>query len=122
MTDEVLDRVIKLTEAGASPDTLSIDSLKNLLKWPKEILFPVLDITRLAVREQTVCSLLGSFDFISLIIENVNLPPANQLMSIRCLVNMMNHGWGRGLIESRLMELVAALQNIKKGSVNLQVN
>lgn len=96
--------------------------MKNLLKWPKEILFPVLDITRLAVREQTVCSLLGSFDFITLIIENINIPPANQLMSIRCLVNMMNHGWGRGLIESRLSELVVALQNIKKGSVNLQVN
>lgn len=80
-----------------------------------------MDITRLAVREQKVCTLLESFDFISLIIENVNVPPANQLMSIRCLVNMMNHGWGRGLIESKLPELVAALQNIKQGSVNLQV-
>lgn len=86
-----------------------------------EKLFPALDITRMAVRHQNTCTHLIKLDILGIIIENINKPPANQLMSIRCLVNMMNHGYGRGLIEVSLNKIIRSLSVIRGGSVNLQV-
>lgn len=47
--------------------------------------------------------------------------PANQLMAIRCVANMMAHGWGRGVIESRLADIFHKLNHIRAGSGNLQI-
>jgi phospholipase A-2-activating protein len=58
-----------------------------MLKWPKNILFPVLDIVRLAVRHQDICTALGAAEFLDLITENLKSTPANQLMSIRFVPN-----------------------------------
>lgn len=86
-----------------------------------ESLFPVLDILRMAVCDANVCAKLVTPDTLNLIIQNISVPPANQLMSIRILLNMLSHGYGRGLIESRLTNILVAMTATKKGSANLQV-
>lgn len=122
VSDSLLDKVIQLTSINPPSDVLSTDTLKSLLKWPKEILFPVLDITRLAVRHQSISSKLGTNDLINLLIDNIKVPPANQLMSIRCLANLLTHGYGRGLVESQLSAILTQLNLIKKGSANLEIS
>lgn len=98
-----------------------MDQLQPLLKWPKEILFPVLDVARLAVRDQTVCSKLANDAFLNLIIESLGHGPANRLMAVRCVCNMMSHGWGRGIVETRLGEIITKLNRSMSGSANLQI-
>lgn len=98
-----------------------VDNLQPLLKWPKEILFPVLDVARLAVRDQGVCTKLANASFLELIVDNLRHGPANQLMAVRCICNMMSHGWGRGLVEDRLADIFNQLNRSTAGSPNLQI-
>lgn len=118
--------------------------MKKLLLWPKgmflfrisqflndsfnirisihlEKLFPVLDILRLAVCDSNVCSKLLTQEILNLIIQNISVPPANQLMAIRILLNMLSHGYGRGLIETCLTNILVAISTTKNGSANLQI-
>lgn len=120
MTEEMLEKVVKLADSD-SADTSAVDSLKTMLKWPKEKLFPVLDVIRLAVRYQGTCTLLGATDFVKSLVENLTTTPANQLMSIRALNNMMIHGWGRGLVETKINEIIEFTASITQGTVNLQI-
>lgn len=87
----------------------------------QENLFPVLDVLRLAVCDVNVCSKLITPDILNLIIQNISIPPANQLMSIRILSNMLSHGYGRGLIETCLTNVLVAISTTKEGSANLQI-
>lgn len=121
ITNDLLENVIKLTSINPPTDVSNIATLKTLLQWPKELLFPVLDITRLAVRHQSISSQLGTLDFVNLLVDNIKIAPANQLMSIRCLANLLTHGWGRGLVESQLPVILHELNVIKKGSGNLEI-
>lgn len=102
-------------------ESSTLATLKAILRWPKEVLFPVLDITRLAVRKESICQALGKTDFIEVLISSVSDAPANQLMSIRCLANMLSHATGRHLVESSLGEIVAKIGGISKGSANLEI-
>lgn len=97
-------------------------SLTNFFSFAfTENLFPVLDILRMAVCDPNVCAKLIVQDALNLIIQNINVPPANQLMSIRIILNMLSHGYGRGLIESCMTNILTAINTTKKGSANLQV-
>lgn len=87
----------------------------------KENLFPVLDIVRMAVCDTNACAKLITQDILNLVIQNIGVPPANQLMSIRILLNMLSTGFGRGLIESCLANVLVAISATKTGSTNLQV-
>lgn len=80
-----------------------------------------MDIARLAVRDQTVCTKLASAEFINLLIENMSNGPANQLMAIRCVSNMMSHDWGRGAVHARLHDIITKINRTMSGSSNLQI-
>ncbi|KAF9409483.1 hypothetical protein HW555_011158 [Spodoptera exigua] len=54
LTDDQLESVVKLCEPNNVYNNETITILKKMLEWPKEILFPVLDITRLAVRNKEI--------------------------------------------------------------------
>lgn len=95
--------------------------MRKLLHWPIENLFPVLDIIRMVVCDSNICSKLVSPDVLNQIIQNIGLPPANQLMSIRALSNMLCHEFGRGLIDTCLANVSVAISTIRKGSSNLQI-
>lgn len=42
-------------------------------------------------------------------------------MSFRILTNMLSHGFGRGLIDTCLDNILVAIEATKKGSANLQI-
>lgn len=86
-----------------------------------ENLFPVLDIMRLAVCDPQLCVKLITPEVFNIIIQNISVPPANQLMSIRILSNMLSHEYGRGIIQTGLAEILEAIRTTKKGSANLQI-
>lgn len=75
----------------------------------------------MAVCDPNVCGKLITQDILNSIIQNISVPPANQLMSVRILSNMLSSGYGRGLIESCLTNVLVAISTTKKGSANLQV-
>lgn len=81
----------------------------------------MLDVLRLAVCDLNVSSKLMTQEVLNLIIQNISVPPANQLMSIRILSNMLCHEYGRGVIGSCLENVLAAIGATKKGSANLQI-
>lgn len=86
-----------------------------------ELLFPILDIIRLAVRHEHICSVLVKPDFVQKLIESCSYSAANQLMITRCFVNMLNHTVGITLVKSRFLDIVRELRRIKQGNGNLQV-
>lgn len=104
MTDEELQNIVKLGEKNTTFNVETITSLKKMLEWPKEILFPVLDITRLAVRNKEINGLI--FDttfgpmFVKFLLELItpdNLP-ANIMLAMRVLVNAFSDLPGEMLV------------------------
>lgn len=82
----------------------------------------MLDVTRLAIRNESLFSILNSQqNFLNIILPNLNTSAANQLMIIRCLANMMQHEDGRREFETRLKMVIDVVKNIKSGSANLQI-
>lgn len=75
----------------------------------------------MGVCSPNVCTKLITQETLNLIVQNISVPPANQLMSIRILLNMLSHGYGRGLVETCLTNILVAISTIKNGSSNLQV-
>lgn len=96
--------------------------LKKMYSWPQEYLFPVLDITRLAIRDEQVCMAIGNFELLEIVLKNLEtgVPGANKIMAVRCLSNMVTHKWGRGLLEAKYDLLLNAVKNMKAGNVSLQ--
>lgn len=90
--------------------------------WPQDCLFPVLDITRLAIRNELVCEKIANFELLSIITENLTAgsPAANRIMAVRCLSNMITHEWGRGLLETKFEPIMDGIKEIKSGNVSLQ--
>ncbi|XP_017021946.1 phospholipase A-2-activating protein [Drosophila kikkawai] len=120
--EEVLLAVIKLTEPSPELDLTSLEALIILLKWPAAMLFPVLDILRLAVRNEAIFSVLNnSHSFLGIVIPQLAGSAANQLMVVRCLANSLGHAAGRQQVESRLPQIIELIAGIRAGSANLQI-
>ncbi|CRL05013.1 CLUMA_CG018161, isoform A [Clunio marinus] len=98
----------------------AIDHLEQMLCWPSEKLFPVLDVVRLIVRNQQICSSL-SLKFIESIMKNLTTTPPNQLMSIRALCNIIVHDWGRGIVEGNVIQITDQILKMTQGNGNLQI-
>ena len=86
-----------------------------------DLLFPVIDIVRLAVRSESVFAVLNSTNFLDALLAHLTTSAANQLMIIRCLANIMKHEAGRQQVDKRLAYLVERINGIKTGSNNLQI-
>ncbi|XP_062142543.1 phospholipase A-2-activating protein [Drosophila sulfurigaster albostrigata] len=120
--DELLQAVIRLTDKSLALDPTTLEALMLLLKWPAGMLFPVLDILRLAVRHEAAFSLLqNSHNILSHIVPQLNAAAANQLMVCRCLANALTHAAGRQHIQAQLPQLVELVAGIRAGSPNLQI-
>lgn len=109
-----------LVNSSSSQIITDVSVLQKLMQWPNEKLFPVLDITRLAVRNQDNCNLLGGNDLIDYIIKRLNTTPANQLMSMRALSNMMIHDFGRNLVNCKINDICNMISSVSNGTANLQ--
>ncbi|TDG43818.1 hypothetical protein AWZ03_009768 [Drosophila navojoa] len=120
--DEVLLAVIRLTDKTPEVDPTALEALLLLLKWPPGMLFPVLDVVRLAVRHEAIFSLLhNSHNFLSSVIPQLSGAAANQLMVCRCLANALTHRSGRQQLETQLPHIVELVSCIRAGSPNLQI-
>lgn len=97
-------------------------TLKKMYSWPQDCLFPVLDITRLAIRNEQICEKIANFELLSIIIDNLQggSPAANRIMAVRCLSNMITHHWGRALLEGKFEPIMDAVKGVKSGNVSLQ--
>ncbi|XP_050681679.1 phospholipase A-2-activating protein [Leptidea sinapis] len=126
-TDEQIEDILKLGELNCtySPDTIT--SLKKMLEWPKEILFPVLDITRLAVRNKDINGQM--FDttygptFIKYIL-SLLVPdslPANQMLSMRVLVNAFSDLPGEMLVLAARESVMNSIICLPQLSNNAQI-
>ncbi|KAJ6649170.1 Phospholipase A-2-activating protein [Pseudolycoriella hygida] len=121
ISTEQLQDLDKLTQVAPKDYENAIQTLHQLLKWPKDLLFPILDIFRLAVRHDGICSVLVTPDCLQKLIESCAQSAANQLMVTRCFVNMLNHEVGVNLVKSRFLDIVREFCRIKQGSQNLQI-
>lgn len=120
---EALEEVLKLiTTSQCISESTAKSSLKDLYNWPNEYLFPVLDIVRLAIRKENLCSQIATFELLDKITQNLDLanPLANKIMATRCLSNLVSHNWGRGLFEAKFTKLCNAVAQIKDGNAALQ--
>uniref|UniRef100_A0A2M4AL06 Putative phospholipase a2-activating protein n=1 Tax=Anopheles triannulatus TaxID=58253 RepID=A0A2M4AL06_9DIPT len=127
MSDETLDDVVRyageiLSSSNAEPNSVCLTAIKYLFSaWPTELLFPIIDITRLVVREPRACQELFDAAFIGVFLQHANHLPANQLMAARCFTNMVSHGAGRTIVVEHLRPIVDRLATIRAGSANLQI-
>lgn len=120
--EETMRAVILLTDKTPELDATALEALMLLLKWPAGMLFPVLDILRLAVRHEAVFSLLhNSYNFLNTVVLQLNGSAANQLMICRCLANALSHSVGRQQIKQQLPQIIELVSSIRAGSANLQI-
>lgn len=122
MDETVLDGVVKLA-GGSQADGVYTTALIQLLYWPKDILFPVLDITRLAVRHADNNLQLTSHansEFLVQLLRNclVENVPANKMLALRILCNMFSHSTGEIFVvnheESFTTDLATLGNNLNK--------
>ncbi|XP_013111115.2 phospholipase A-2-activating protein [Stomoxys calcitrans] len=121
VSETLLEACIKLTEPAPEVERTTIEALQILMQWPSELLFPVIDIVRLAVRNESIFTVLNSMNFLDSLLPHITSSVPNQLMIIRTLANSMKHAAGREQVDSRLAPLVEHINSIKSGSNNLQI-
>ncbi|XP_046904858.1 phospholipase A-2-activating protein [Hypomesus transpacificus] len=110
LSEEVLESLEKLLlcvsdlSSAEQPTTLQISLLWKASQWPEDIVFPVLDILRLAVRHPLVNErLCGEAEGVQLCNHLLSLMkpqgrPANQMLALRTLCNCFSGGQGRALL------------------------
>lgn len=80
------------------PSSDNFKTIRDMLQWSPDILFPVLDVVRLVMHKEEQYNLLKQSislgDLLSKFAKHINSNAANKLMIIRCLSNMLNHGTG----------------------------
>lgn len=98
--------------------------LRTLLDWPDEIVFPALDIARLAVLRGAVNESLCTEGLLQVARRHIitTAVPANQMLTFRLLANMFTHESGERLGLRHKDEVLKALLDLKSlGSKNNQV-
>uniref|UniRef100_A0A3Q3KAP9 Phospholipase A2-activating protein n=1 Tax=Monopterus albus TaxID=43700 RepID=A0A3Q3KAP9_MONAL len=102
--EQLLLSVCGLNSSEPPPTIQQINLLWKASHWPEDIVFPVLDIMRLAVRHPQVNqSLCGEAEGVQLCNHLLNLMrpegrPANQMLALRILCNCFSGRHGRALL------------------------
>ncbi|XP_053664280.1 phospholipase A-2-activating protein [Anopheles marshallii] len=127
MSDETLNDIVRYTGevmTCGEQNSACLTALKFLYTtWPTEKLFPIMDITRLIVREPRACQeLFEDASFMETFLQHTNHLPANQLMSARCFTNMLAHQPGRNVVVENIRAIVDRFGSVRGGcSANLQI-
>ncbi|XP_031706920.1 phospholipase A-2-activating protein isoform X2 [Anarrhichthys ocellatus] len=111
LSEEILESLerllVSVSEPNSSKSPPTIQEINLLWKaahWPEDIVFPVLDIMRLAVRHPQVNeSLCGESEGVQLCNHLLSLMrpegrPANQMLALRTLCNCFGGSHGRALL------------------------
>ncbi|KAM6949077.1 phospholipase A-2-activating protein [Aplochiton taeniatus] len=114
--------------SATQPTTQQINYLWQASHWPEDIVFPVLDILRLAVRQPYVNECLcGEAEGISLCNHLLHLMrpqgrSANQMLALRALCNCFSGRHGRALLLAQREPVLASAADLALGcSKNVHV-
>ncbi|XP_076180286.1 phospholipase A2 activator protein isoform X2 [Ptiloglossa arizonensis] len=126
VSDDKLDTLITLAGDQASDQlgTDALSTLKILLNWPDDVLFPVLDITRLAVLHKEINDILCTDDLLHIVKKHIkpDASASNQMLTFRLLANMFYHEKGEKICFDCKDEILKLLLDLKSlGSKNNQV-
>ncbi|KAL0277899.1 UNVERIFIED_CONTAM: hypothetical protein PYX00_005018 [Menopon gallinae] len=119
VTDCEIEDLMKICEAGADCSPENILTLSRLLEWPGEIIFPVLDVMRLAIRNADVNSYLCNDELIPALMKflspgsSFQVPP-NNMLALRVLSNMLASDAGQTLAEKNKIMLLNIIKNISE--------
>lgn len=119
MSSDKLESLVKLA-GDQAPEQLKTDTLnilKTLLNWPDDVLFPVLDITRLAVLCREVNDVLCTEELLQIVKKHIesNALPSNQMLTFRLLANMFSHERGEKLClnsKDEILKLLSELESL----------
>ncbi|XP_005104581.1 phospholipase A-2-activating protein [Aplysia californica] len=121
--EESLDELGSLLTGHPRGD--SIKTLDQLITWPHEVVFPALDILRMAIKEHEVCRLFCSRpSVIDLMCQHASQGNNNacRMLSLRTLTNLFRHPEGTELNISRIDSVLQVAINgrdmtTKKGQI-----
>ena len=121
-----LESVVKLAtnQCQEAINAGAINDLVSLLSWPDTVVFPILDVARLAVLQKNVNDKLCTDDLLNLLRRHLTkgAVAANQMLTFRLLANMFNHKAGEELSLCHKNELLKAVLDLPSlGNKNNQV-
>ncbi|CAN8003977.1 unnamed protein product [Ixodes hexagonus] len=126
--DEELVRLMALSSAACNPDEGQMAALEKIVHWPREFVFPALDLLRLALRNPAVnsrvCDSGGGAQLCSHLIALLSTSggdnaAANQMLSLRALCNLFSQPGGEALaLRERTRVLAATQRRAAAGSAN----
>ncbi|CAB0016835.1 unnamed protein product [Nesidiocoris tenuis] len=118
VTDEYVDKLIALGKTDSVPDPETVAKLREMLCWPSNMIFPVLDLTRLAVRikdvNRSLCCQGDPSDRLMAILRNhlVEENQINAMMSLRIMANMVCHEDGGALMVANAHVIYDLVSNV----------
>lgn len=125
VTNEQLECLVKLA-GNQSPElrTDALNTLMTLLNWSDDVLFPVLDITRLIVLCKEINDVLCTDELLQIVKNHIRRDalPSNQMLAFRLLANMFAHETGEKLCINYKDEILKSILGLETlGSKNNQV-
>ncbi|XP_076758177.1 phospholipase A2 activator protein isoform X1 [Xylocopa sonorina] len=117
VSNDKLESLVKLAgdQAPEQLKTNALTTLKTLLSWPDDVLFPVLDVTRLAVLCKEVNDVLCTEELLQIVKKHIrpDALPSNQMLTFRLLANMFSHERGEKLCLSCKDEILKLLSELE---------
>ncbi|EFA09359.2 phospholipase A-2-activating protein [Tribolium castaneum] len=111
VNEHYLVELVKLCN-GPPDDPNAFDTLFKLLEWPDEIVFPVVDVIRMAVRFKKNNEIIATANsgsllrkLLSFINENCNIIN-NVIVALRTLSNLLMHEFGEDLVFEHRFDVV----------------
>ncbi|XP_063216584.1 phospholipase A-2-activating protein [Bacillus rossius redtenbacheri] len=111
-----LAAVVKLAEVGSAVDEPSLELLKRMLDWPQDVVFPVLDVARLAVRCEGPNAALSAGPSAERLVAGLacwlraDAPAACHMLALRLLANLFCHRHGQEFVVGHVDQLLASVR------------
>ncbi|CAH0395801.1 unnamed protein product [Bemisia tabaci] len=125
-----LSKLVEIANSPASVTPELFAVLQVAYQWPEELVFPVLDITRLGIRNLAVNSALCSEDTGDFLLSSLNQKlssqvDTNRMLALRVFSNMLQHPPGRDLAlknkDMILLSMSVSSMDFSAASKHLQV-
>ncbi|CAH1156011.1 unnamed protein product [Phaedon cochleariae] len=121
-----LEEVVKLC-SGPPADGNALDVLYKLLDWPDDVIFPVLDVIRLAVRNKLTNEVIANMNN-GIIMEKLKsyISPTcaivnNMVVALRTVCNLCLHETGETLVYNSRFEILENITSLGQLNKSCQV-
>ncbi|XP_014246120.1 phospholipase A-2-activating protein [Cimex lectularius] len=111
-----INTIITLGTTNVKPSSDALHILMDMMHWPEGNVFPVLDITRLAIRKDVINHKLCSNEFGPKLMKNIlgymapSSLPVNKMLAIRVICNMMSQPSGEELYAKNKDDIFSLLR------------